>query len=105
MTEEDWRAAFARSLGVFLSGEGIPYRDGRGERVVDDSFYVVVNGHHERLDFVLPEALGPVPWTLLVDTGDDETHGATIASGATLQTKGRSVVVLARPRPRSSLIP
>src|SRR5689334_19532977 len=39
MTEEDWNVTFAKSLGVFLNGEGIHYVDARGQRVRDDSFY------------------------------------------------------------------
>ena len=45
MSDEDWQAGFAKSLGVFLNGDAIPTRDERGERVVDDSFYVMFNAH------------------------------------------------------------
>src|SRR5579884_371496 len=56
MEDEDWQAGFAKSLGVYLNGEAIAGLDARGERIVDDSFYLLFNGHHERLDFTLPPA-------------------------------------------------
>ena len=50
MSEEDWQAGFAKSLGVFLNGDAIPTPNERGEPVRDDSFYVMFNAHHEPLD-------------------------------------------------------
>ena len=46
MTEHDWNSGYARTLAVFLNGEGIPERDPLGERVVDDSFLLLFNAHH-----------------------------------------------------------
>ena len=63
MSEEDWRAGFAKSLGVFLNGDAIPTPNERGERVVDGSFYVMFNAHHEPLDFTLPEAKWGTRWS------------------------------------------
>src|SRR5205823_11259620 len=37
MTKQDWGSGFGRAVAVFLNGQGIADRDGRGERVVDDS--------------------------------------------------------------------
>ena len=54
MAEEDWEAGFGRSVAVFLNGEGIPDRDARGERVVDDSFIMIFNAHDGPIDFTLP---------------------------------------------------
>ena len=54
MSEEEWAIGFAKSIGVFLNGKAIPTRGPRGERIVDDSFYVIFNAHHEPLVFTLP---------------------------------------------------
>ena len=62
MSEEDWQAGFAKSLGVFLNGDAIPTANERGERVVDDSFYVMFNAHHEPLD--VPAAGGEMGQTM-----------------------------------------
>ena len=64
MSDEDWQAGFAKSLGVFLNGDAIPTPNERGERVVDDSFYVMFNAHHEPVDFTLPPKEWGARWTL-----------------------------------------
>src|SRR5690606_651311 len=54
MTEEDWEKGFAKSLAVFLNGQEIPSPGPRGERIIDDSFLILLNAHHEELDFTIP---------------------------------------------------
>ncbi len=38
MGDEDWDSGFAKSIAVYLNGQGIPDLDVRGQRVTDDSF-------------------------------------------------------------------
>jgi glycogen operon protein len=68
MSEEDWKLRFAKSLGVFLNGRAIPTPDERGECIIDDSFYVMFNPHHEPLDFRLPSREWGRRWTQVLDT-------------------------------------
>ena len=70
MSEEHWRQGFAKSLGVFLNGQGIPTSNTRGERVVDDSFYVLFNAHSEPIEFVLPNGAWGKRWTVVLDTNE-----------------------------------
>jgi isoamylase len=70
MSENDWRQGFAKSLGVFLNGQGIPTSNSRGERVVDDSFYVLFNAHSEAIDFVLPDGAWGERWSVVLDTAE-----------------------------------
>ena len=72
MTDEDWDAGFAKSVAVFLNGHGIPDRDARGQRVLDDSFVLCFNAHHEPIEFTLPPAEFGAEWRIVVDTGADE---------------------------------
>jgi isoamylase len=71
MSEEDWRQGFAKSLGVFLNGAAIPTRNSRGERVTDDSFYVLFNVHSDPIDFMLPNGDWGKRWTVVLDTTED----------------------------------
>src|SRR5258707_9598666 len=43
MTEEDWDSGFAKSIAVYLNGQGIADPDLRGQRVTDDSFVLCFN--------------------------------------------------------------
>jgi glycogen operon protein len=98
MEDDDWQAGFAKSLGMFLNGEAIAGMDTRGERVMDDTFYVLFNGHHERLDFTLPPAEWGKQWLEVVNTatGFVGASEATFPARGTVQMAGRSLVVLKR---------
>lgn len=68
MSNRDWNVTFARSLGVFLNGQGIVRRGRRGERIVDDSFYLFFNAGFDPIDFVMPPILDQAPWLPVIDT-------------------------------------
>jgi glycogen operon protein len=101
MSEEDWQAGFAKSLGVFLHGAAIQRPGEHGERVKDDSFYVVFNAHHEPLPFTLPPQQFGRQWTRVLDTSSDappelrRSRRAQVAeAGSTIDVQARSVIVL-----------
>ncbi|MFN2556654.1 MAG: glycogen debranching protein GlgX [Nitriliruptorales bacterium] len=97
MRDEDWDVGFAKSLGVFLNGRGIPTPGPRGERIVDDDFYLVFNASDERLDFVLPVIGVERAWGKVIDT--DETVGQEeVKAGEALSVAARSTVLLRRPK-------
>jgi glycogen operon protein len=102
MSEEDWEAGFAKSLGVFLNGSSIPSVDSRGEPETDDSFLVLFNAHFEPIDFTVPPAWGE-RWSIVLDTADalppsiDPTVGQRVVKASeTLPVESRSLVVLRR---------
>ena len=101
MTETDWNSGFARTLGVYLNGEDIPERDPLGERIVDDSFLLLFNAHHQAMTFTLPgEAYGRL-WQVVVDTADPLRARAArkqrdAKPGGRLRTPARSLLVLQR---------
>jgi glycogen operon protein len=98
MSDQDWRVAFAKSIGVFLNGEGIESRDYRGYRIRDADFYVIWNAHDDDLVFTIPRALGNEGWHQVFDTTvsrfDDGT--AVFAAGAQTTVSDRSVRLLRR---------
>jgi len=97
MAEENWGQGFAKSLGIFLNGESLPNPNRRGEPVTDDSFYFLLNAHHEPLDFQLPGLAWGKRWLEELDT----VHGwpekpRDFPARATVTVAGRSLVVLRR---------
>jgi glycogen operon protein len=70
MSEEDWNTGFAKSLGVFLNGEGIVAPDPHGEKIIDDSFYILFNSHHEPISFMLPSREWAHNWVVVLDTSE-----------------------------------
>ena len=102
MSDDDWRAGFAKSLGVFLNGRAIPTPDERGERILDDSFYVMFNAHHEAVDFHLPARAWGERWTEVLDTfesGDEmseERLGRELVAESVVKVEAWSLVLLRR---------
>ena len=99
MDEQHWQHDHARTMAVFLNGDGIAEPDPRGHPVVDDSLLVLFNGHHEQVTFNLPPETYGERWQVLVDTAhakvpDDLWHEA----GGPVPVAPRGTVVMARPR-------
>jgi isoamylase len=79
MTDEDWQS-YTRCLGIRLAGDAIDEVDPVGQRIVDDTLLVLINAHHEPLDFVLPTHTREVSWETLLDTrGTDDVPRETPA--------------------------
>ncbi|MDN3309455.1 glycogen debranching protein GlgX [Microbacterium oryzae] len=93
MEPEDWETAYARSVGVFLNGQGIIGRGARGEHIVDDNFLICFNAHIEPVDFVLPAEEYGEWWVIVLDTADGIDLTAR-AAGSSVRVEGRSIVVL-----------
>ncbi len=95
MSDEDWETGYAKSIAVYLNGNGIPDRDVRGQRIVDDSFVLCFNAHYEPLDFVMPEKKFGDSWIAVIDTAaDDGDEPTPIDAGQKVQVAARSVMVL-----------
>ena len=60
MTETDWDAGYARSLGVFLNGSSTE-NEGQG-------FLLLFNASPEPVGFVLPEPHGASRWNIVLDS-------------------------------------
>jgi len=104
MTDEDWHAGFAKSVGVFLNGEGIPEPNRLGERIIDDTFLLLFNANWEPVSFTLPGARCGLSWQVEMDTAQpapapgDGTE-RTLGAGDTVSVAGRSLLALRRIQP------
>jgi glycogen operon protein len=97
MTEGDWQVGYARSLAVFLNGDAIAEPDTRGAPVRDDSFLLFFNGHHEEMDFTVPQEVYGERWEVVLDTASPvvvERPSAKAGEAVTLES--RSIVLLRR---------
>ncbi len=99
MTDEDWESGHAKSLAVFLNGDGIREPDSRGERVADDSFLLCFNGHHEDITFCVPGEEYGERWETALDTAApmvDEAEQRSLKAGEDIEVPARSLLVLRR---------
>lgn len=99
MSEENWNHDFAKSLGIYLNGRGIRSVGSKGEHILDDSFYIIFNAHHEPLNYKLPPEKWGQEWVKVLSTAEDliDEEGERFKTGDSLKVEARSVVVLKQP--------
>jgi glycogen operon protein len=104
MTEEEWQNGFTRCLGLRLAGDAIEELDDTGVPIVADTFLLLLNAHHEPIDFVLPAHKARVRWELVLDTRQWEVspRGQAYRAGDQYPLEGRSLVLLRLRRPRQT---
>jgi isoamylase len=103
MDEKHWTNDFAKSLGVYFDGLGIHWVDPQGQRITDDSFYIIFNAHHEAMEYTLPGVNYGKHWWKVLDTNDGtytiDDH--TFNAGSKIKVEARSVVLLCHPVSKS----
>ncbi|MGA7291467.1 MAG: glycogen debranching protein GlgX [Terriglobales bacterium] len=96
MNEDQWRDASVRCVGMFLSGQGLDETDERGRKLGDENFLVLLNSHHEDIEFTLPALPASSQWSAWMDTSRESgLHSAeTPEAGKAYPLHARSMVVL-----------
>ncbi|WP_130177167.1 glycogen debranching protein GlgX [Cryobacterium sp. SO1] len=94
MRAEDWDESRARTVSMFLNGQGIRERDSRGREVTDVNFILLFNADAEDVEFTLPSAEYSPAWEIVIDTGGVGADSLPRPAGAIHTAKGRSLVVL-----------
>lgn len=103
MRVKEWKQSFAKSIGMMLVGSAIPDMDFRGNKIIDDSFLILLNAHWEPITFVLPRAHAD-RWFPILDTnlpdGTVSKNGTGKITSYTLN--GRSIAVLISPKKKTA---
>ncbi|CAI4033786.1 Glycogen operon protein GlgX [Nitrospira tepida] len=97
MTDEDWDRGFVRSLALRLAGDAIEETDEQGRRLIDDTLLILLNAHHEPLDFTLPAHKRGVRWQSVLDTSWDHGHRRQVVvlkGGEQYALSARTIAVL-----------
>ena len=99
MTEENWTHDYAKSLAVYLNGQGLRLIGPKGEKITDDNFYIIFNAYHGSLEYKLPSEEFGDEWIRILDTHENylEENGKAYQAGETVKVEGRSVVLLKQP--------
>lgn len=99
MQDKHWDHDYARSLAVFLNGEGIRSEGKKGEEIKDDSFYIMFNASDIPIEYKLPPENYGTNWKLVLDTSKNLLNENAEKSQVEERVKveGLSVVVLQNP--------
>ncbi len=95
MQDGSWERDDAHALGVFLNGGEIPTHDRDGRPIEGHSFLLLLNAHHEPLQFTIPQGLGDC-WTPVIASDDSAEQSGPVTPGDELSLCDRSLVILRR---------
>ncbi len=92
MKSEDWSDGNMHCFGMLMDGRARP--TGVRQRGTEATMLLVLNAHHDQVQFTLPACAGGDHWSVVLDTNapDSETK-ESFASGDTYQITGRSLLL------------
>ncbi|MBV8490413.1 MAG: glycogen debranching enzyme GlgX, partial [Candidatus Eremiobacteraeota bacterium] len=93
MSYEDWTDGSKRCFGALLGGDtGDRFISLQGYPEIDETFFLLFNGHEDGVEFMLPQALKVTRWVRIVDTaaGAQALERVSVAPGSPFSAAGRS---------------
>jgi len=94
MRDEDWTDDRMRCFGMLMDGRAAP--TGIRQRGKEATLLLVLNAHHDLVQFVLPPSPGGTAWRLLVDTNrPDDSAEPRFDVNSQYGVTGRSLLLLA----------
>jgi glycogen operon protein len=97
MSDHHWESHAAKSLGIFFSGNGFHYTGPKGEKIHDDSFYLIFNSDLEEMEFTFPGEKYGKQWTKILDTSCTEPEDISYPFGSKLMIAAHSVSLFSHP--------
>jgi isoamylase len=96
MKEEHWGEGSTKFIALFLNGSAILAPDDHGEKIIDDSFLILFNSHHEPVNCLLPGKQLGGRWEKILDTaqGGFVEDKNNYAAEERLSVENRSLVLL-----------
>ena len=94
MSDADWASPAARTLGVYLSGQALRSHGPRGERMVDDSFLLVLHAGDERCEVRLPASPWATAYDVVVGTSGQLQPGEVLDVTKPVTMADRSLLLL-----------
>jgi glycogen operon protein len=92
MSNQEWDQPLNRTIMAFLNGDGLLSPSKRGERVVDDSFVILMNANSVPARFEIPAALSDRFWRIAIDTAQPKSPDRPVVGS--VKAEAWSLVVL-----------
>ncbi len=100
MTEENWNDPKTGTFGLLLNGEANDEEDYHGNKLRDDTLFILINASQQTASFNLPPAFANSTWAVILDTRYPQGMPSQQArNGSTYEMEGKSLCLLMVPRP------
>jgi isoamylase len=101
MTDEEWKSGWVRCIGVMLNGRTLQDVDDAGQPVIDSSFLMMLNCHHQHVDFHVPVPPNDGTWNVILDTNEPDLEPGSVrpANGGSVRLVRQSLVLLREEEP------
>jgi len=94
MTPEEWNQGWVRCIGLRLNGRTLDDVNGVGETIRDETYMILLNPHHEPIQFFMPPQKG-VAWEVMIDSGvPDRPDKPVIEPGQPHELIARSTAIM-----------
>ncbi len=100
-----WGAGWIRSFGMMLNGQTLSISDELGNPVIDDSFLLLFNAHHEAVSFILPRTSAGGRWRVVLNTNDLTNPFKTGHTRTRVKLEGRSIMLLCERKAAENTLP
>ncbi len=95
MTPEEWGDDLMKCFGMLIDGRGRP--TGLKQRGTEAAMLIVLNSHHDLVNFTLPEYPDGATWDLILDTDiPDRAAAYRGKTGEVFGITGRSLFLFVR---------
>jgi isoamylase len=94
MSESDWNAKHVRCICMVLPGDQITETNDKGERIVSDSFALLLNANHESVPFRLGARRRDLRWKCILDTSAPNSEAGSFEHMSIFPLQPRSFAAL-----------
>jgi len=95
MSQEAWKQAYVRCLGVYLSGQALNERDQYNQPVLDHDFLLLLNAHDGDIPFLLPyDKVEHTCWRNVLNTAEPDAPARDYADPENFVLQSRSLALL-----------
>ena len=93
MEDTHWGDSDMRCFGMLLDGRA--QTSGIRQRGHEATLLLIINVHHDLVNFVMPASTAGEEWTLLIDTNEPDKEGVKKKIGEEYGITARSLLLLA----------
>ena len=105
LSEQTWNSGWIRTLGMMLNGATLACTDQLGNGITDNSFLLLMNAHHEAVNFQLPPPPQDGIWQTILNTNNCTTPFKKSTARRRVRLEGRSLILLMeRERQKPALV-